>query len=669
LLAVALAVGTALAIELSASGSADRSARSLPRGLPDHFAFGAMSGPDGAAYLDSMRSANGAAWDIRYQYLSGGVNTARGWETWNAPLGEFATRYMNESGQHGYLPAFVYYELLQSSGPCGRCAEPRRDLANLDDPEVMSAYYANWKLLMQKIGAYGKPVLVIVEPDLWGYVEQAAVSHGSSAAGIAASVGSSGNVEAAGLPDTAQGFAWALLRTRDRYARNVLLALHASPWGTGIDVASSTSRSVDAAGLGAREAQFLETAGLAGTPAGISTFDLVSSDIANRDSGQSGIWWDPDNVRFPNFTRYLRFVGALSREASRRVVMWQVPVGNQYFRTEDNSAGHTQDNRAAYILHHIPAFARAGIIGVLFGPGESGTRIDDARRDGVTNSPAISTYKCSRCNDHVSRYADDDGGYLRIFAGRYYRRGVYKLARTMTTAGSPTQPGCAPAITFGQPRASRVSVAAGAAMTFAIPLRASCSATGVIDFEVYDSGGERVWQSWKRRSALTATGGTFRTRWVVPHAVPAGVYSLKVGVFSAGWGKIYGWKDDALTFLVTGAQSGCNAAPIVSFGTATASSAVPAPGATVTFAARLRASCPALGLVVFQVYSPAGRRVWQSWEDRVVLTRRTREFAAAWKLPRRLGAGTYTLKLGVFGAGWRRLYAWNDRVTTITVGT
>jgi hypothetical protein len=669
LLAVAVALGAGLAIELSASGSADRSARSLPRGLPEHFAFGVMSGPADATYLDSMRSGNGTAWDIRYQYLSGGVNTRRGWETWNTPLGEFATRYMSESRRHSYLPTFVYYELLQSKGSCGRCAEPRRDLSNLDDAEVMSAYYANWKLLMQKIGAYGKPVLVIVEPDLWGYVEQAAVSHGNSAAGIAASVGSSGNVEAAGLPNTAQGFAWALLRMRDRYARNALLALHASPWGTGIDVASSASRSVDAAGLGAREAQFLETAGLAGNPAGISTFDLVSSDVANRDSGQSGIWWDPDNVRFPNFTRYLRFVAALSSEASRRVLMWQVPVGNQYFRTEDNSPGHTQDNRAAYILHHIPALARAGIIGVLFGPGESGTMVGDARRDGVTNAPAISTYKCSRCNDHVSRYADDDGGYLRIFVGRYYRGDAYKLARTMATAASPTRPGCVPTIVFGRPRAFPVSVAVGAAMRFAIPLRTSCSTTGLVDFEVYDSGGQRVWQTWKGRKALTATGDTVHTRWVVPRALPAGVYTLKVGVFSAGWGKIYGWKDDALTFLVTGAQSGCNAAPIVSFGTATASSAVPAPGATVTFAARLRASCLALGLVAFQVYSPAGRRVWQSWQDRVVLTRRTRVFAATWKLPRRLGAGTYTLKLGVFGVGWLRLYAWNDRATTITVGT
>ena len=48
--------------------------------------------------------------------------------------------------------------------------------------------------------------------------------------------------------------------------------------------------------------------------------------------------------------------------------MWQVPVGNQYYDTENNSAGHTQDNKAQYILGHIADFANAGIIGVLFGP-------------------------------------------------------------------------------------------------------------------------------------------------------------------------------------------------------------------------------------------------------------------------------------------------------------
>ena len=96
---------------------------------------------------------------------------------------------MQESATNGYMPAFVYYNMLQSSGPSGG-SEAGNDLAHLASPATMQAYYADWALLMHKIGAFGKPVLVIVEPDLWGYIEQAAARAGteSSGASISASV-------------------------------------------------------------------------------------------------------------------------------------------------------------------------------------------------------------------------------------------------------------------------------------------------------------------------------------------------------------------------------------------------------------------------------------------------------------------------------------------------
>ncbi len=292
----------------------------------------------------------------------------------------------------------------------------------------MKAYYADWALLMQKIGAFGKPALVIVEPDLWGYIEQAAArASTNSGARIAASVASSGYADAAGFPDTAQGFAFALLHIRDRYAPNAVLALHASGWGTGIDLGSDTRTNLDVTGIAAQSASFLKTEGLAGTPAGVSTFDVVSNDIADHDSGQSGIWWDRSNVTFPNFSRYLQYASALSTDTGRGILMWQVPVGNQYFDTENNSTGHTQDNKAEYILGHVADFAHAGVIGVLFGPGNGGTYVQDAQGDGVTNPPPINTYECNRCNTRTSTYPDDDGGYLRIFVGQYYKNGGYPL--------------------------------------------------------------------------------------------------------------------------------------------------------------------------------------------------------------------------------------------------
>ncbi len=409
--------------------TAPQTAAHVPAGLPAHFSFGITDSPGGTGYLDAMRSQNGTAWDYRYQYLSAGVNTGNGWSTWNQPAGAFATYYMQDSAANGYIPAFVYYNMLQSNGPSGG-SEPGNDLAHLASPSTMQAYYADWALLMQKIGAFGKPTLVIVEPDLWGFIEQAAGRAGTnSGASLAASVASSGYADAAGFPNTAQGFAFALLHIRDRYAPNAVLALHASAWGTGIDLSSNPSPDLSVNGLAAQTASFLKTEGLAGTPAGVSTFDVVSNDIADHDSGQSGNWWDPTNQTFPNFNRYLQYVSALSTYTGRGILMWQVPVGNQYFDTENNSQGHTQDNKAQYIVSHIADFAHAGVIGVLFGAGNGGTGVQDGQGDGVTNPAPISTYQCNLCNNHKSMYPDDDGGYLRIFLGQYYRNGVYPLNR------------------------------------------------------------------------------------------------------------------------------------------------------------------------------------------------------------------------------------------------
>ncbi|MGH2517762.1 MAG: hypothetical protein ACRDHP_19110, partial [Ktedonobacterales bacterium] len=343
-------------------------ARELPPGIPNYFAFGVKNAPNDVALLDDMRARNGTAWDYRYQYLNGGVNTGKGWETWNSPTGAFATSYMRESASHHYIPAFVYYEMLQSSGSCSACPEPNTDLANLGNPSVMGAYFANWRLLMREIGSFGRPVLVIVEPDLWGFMQLAALSRGNTPTVVPASVASSGDPDVAGLPNTGQGYAWALLHIRDLYAPNAVLALHVSTWSTASDVSTNTDPNLDVGRTAQQTSQFLRDTGLTGNPAGISTWDLLSSDIADRDSGQGAAWWDPTNTVFPNFARYLSFIGDITRATGKKVVMWQVPEGNQYFDTENNTSHHSQDNRATYILGHVAAFARAGVIGVLFGP-------------------------------------------------------------------------------------------------------------------------------------------------------------------------------------------------------------------------------------------------------------------------------------------------------------
>src|SRR5437588_2845333 len=184
--------------------------RLTPPVMKGGLGFGLANQPAEIGWMTS----SGVPWGYRYQYLAGGVNTGTGWETWNSPPGQFAGYYMADSAANGYFPVFSYYELLQST-PSSGTNESDRDFNNLNNAATMNAYYANFVLLMHQAATYGGQVIVQVEPDLWGYLEQRAA--GGSAPSVAAKVKSSGYAEVAGINDTAQGFDGALLHLRDNY--------------------------------------------------------------------------------------------------------------------------------------------------------------------------------------------------------------------------------------------------------------------------------------------------------------------------------------------------------------------------------------------------------------------------------------------------------------------
>ena len=423
---------------------AEVSALNAPPPLPqDRLHFGLTNDPKDLGWMTS----SGVPWRYRYVYLAGGVNTANPWQNWNSPTGAYATNYMNASGANGYIPVFTYYELLQSNPSTGS-NESDRDFSNLNNSTTMNAYYANFKLLMQLAGSYGKTVLVHVEPDLWGYLEQRAA--GGDASSLTASVASSGVAEASGIPNTVQGFAWTLLKLRDQYAPNATLAIHASAWGSGIDIASDTNASVNGAGEADKTAAFLNSAGIASNPYG-STWDAVFNDIDDHDAGwweQQGAdnayfthWWDPTNTKFPNFSRYLAWVGELHLKTARPQIVWQVPVGNQYYLTMNNTCGHYQDNVAPYFISHASDLFNAGLIAVLFGAGnQCQTTNTDLQGDGVTNNGGAPTTDalgyCSACNSHASIWPDDDGGYLRTFVGAYYGAPTWTSLGGVLTSGA-----------------------------------------------------------------------------------------------------------------------------------------------------------------------------------------------------------------------------------------
>ncbi|HEX6513081.1 MAG TPA: hypothetical protein VF157_12315, partial [Chloroflexota bacterium] len=362
------------------------------------------------------------------------------------------------AAKNHYLPVFSYYMLLQSNGPCSGCGEAQKDLSHLNDPAVMAAFYQDFAKLMRRLGpgtsdglaGFGGTAIMHVEPDLSGYAMHA-VLDGSQCFGfctgsgndpslLKAAVSASAFAAVAGYPNSYQGFSWALLHLRDLYAPNVKLAFHVSDWATLHDIGLDTDPAEDVGALGTAAGQFAALSGVGQAPKGTSTYDLLFNDVLDRDAGyyshvfgQHGVWWDRTNQTLPNFHRWEQYVTGFTQAAGKPVIVWQIPIGNQYFRTENNTDGHYQDNRVEYFLDHVPELRQAGVIGLLFGAGNGGSTLNtDAKRDSVTNPPPIcntdGTSGAPICNEQLSTVPDDDGGYLRLAAQRYYAAGALPLS-------------------------------------------------------------------------------------------------------------------------------------------------------------------------------------------------------------------------------------------------
>ena len=360
----------------------------LPRGWPATLQIGLTDSPGGAAAL--RRSA---PLGFRYQYLAGGANTGSGWSTWN-PDGTFASMYVQDSWAHGIVPVLTYYMLLQSRPAVGD--EAATDLAHLRDPQVMQAYWDDVRLLFRRVRG-AKPVVVHVEPDAWGYLEQA------------------------GAVALASSFARTWVELRDRLAPNVLLAYHMSGWGTKHDIVYEDPPDRTVVAYATQSAAFyfsLQT-----------RFDLAFEDFSDRDAGfyekQQGnarTWFTP-----ADFRRHLLYGRTFVRLTGLRMAAWQIPLGNTLMRAMDDTWGHYQDNRVQWLLGsraHLAAYVQAGYVAFLFGGGADGTTCAcDGRHDGVTNPAPIDG------NTRPSLSPDDDGGLFRSLARGYYRAGALPLPR------------------------------------------------------------------------------------------------------------------------------------------------------------------------------------------------------------------------------------------------
>lgn len=576
---VALLAMTMIAFSLKAGQDTPTAAAAgvLPGGWPSTLQVGMSDSPGGAAAMKAV-----APFAFRYQYLAGGVNTGSGWATWNSN-GQFATYYIQDSVANGIIPVFTYYQIRQSS-PGNGMGETDGVAANLQNTATMTAFYNDLKLFYQRAGAFpNNKVVLHVEPDMWGYIQQRG---GDTATNFPVKVGSTGLSELSGLPDNASGLARAIVKLRDTYAPNVILGYHLSIWGTGVDIQYSQTPDATTDALATRAANFYNSLG--------ANFDISFAEFSDRDAGfkqyvygdGGASWFDADD-----FARHARFLGKFSSVTQKRIVLWQIPMGNTRMRAMNNTWNHYQDNRVEWLFDdatraHLQTYINAGVVAFMFGRGADGaTCACDANGDGVTNPTAING------NNLTSLNADDDGGFFKQKIAAYYAAGAMSLTGTPTTptatasatntaaatntpapsatatrtsvppTSTPTKsPTTAPTATPTQTvtanwttsgSVSRTLVRRGQSITLKANVRSSQGRTALVDLEVYSSSGQKVFQQYWDNQAFSANvTRTFSAGWTIPSNLPAGTYTVKVGVFAPGWTSMFGWNNGAASFTV-----------------------------------------------------------------------------------------------------------------------
>lgn len=358
-------------------------AGSIPSALPARLEVGLFE-EHGQTWMKS----SGAAWDMRYRYFTKGWANNWGWGDYN---GSWGLDYMKECDSQGYIPVAQYYQLFAEPGG-GESAS----LAKVQNASTMASYFSDFKILMQRGKDFGKPFVVLLEADGFGFLEQQANHNPNTYAAVA----DTGLAELKGLPNSVAGWGLAFLAIKKAVgANNVVLGLHVSGWASGKDIAHSSV--TDPLGPEVDKVYgFLGPAGLAANVTG-TTYDVLVGDPLDRDADYYRVerngddrWWDASDsapINSKSFNRYAEWLRLWNAKAGKRWILWQIPLGNSASKNVWNNGGPGEgykDNRPEYFFagdtKHLQKFADAGVIALLFGAGAGGVSsyVNDTFSDG-----------------------------------------------------------------------------------------------------------------------------------------------------------------------------------------------------------------------------------------------------------------------------------------------
>ncbi len=318
----------------------------IPSRLPPKLGWGTNAWSENPA--DDWQKNTALPWNYVYQYITWG------WETWG---GQFVQRFVQHAWRNNFIPAVTVYMML---GATGGEENSVRYAEQLKNPQVVNNYLQSLERAANEARGE-KPVIFVIEPDFYGFMQQLSNSD-SRPEGVHPDDPDSYVValNKSGYPNTLSGFGQYIIDLIHRTAPNLLVAPMVSMWGVNRDPLLST------------EPQMLEyvrrTANFM-LKMGADKADLITVEWSDRDAGR-GIrpWWDDTDRSSPRPNRAILWAHLLGRTLNKRLLLWQVPVGNMDL---DDTFQRYRDNRAAYLFNHPQDMGEAGFVGILFGGGDS----------------------------------------------------------------------------------------------------------------------------------------------------------------------------------------------------------------------------------------------------------------------------------------------------------
>lgn len=253
-----------------------------------------------------------------------------------------------------------------------------------------------------------------------------------------------------------------------------------------------------------------------------------------------------------------------------------------------------------------------------------------------------------------------------------------KLAQSVITnwfSGNGSAPVVAPVIPIelrNAPQIKATAVVSSATYTPGqdISVTASIANTGgdlvngVVDVEIYDTAGTKVFQKYFDKQNISA--GTTQKYPVVWNSLIKGDYTVKTGVFKFDWSLMYDWSGPAATFKI--ADVATPAPSVVGF---SVQSNVSLPTVNTntnqTIAVDVTNNGGTVGgsIVDIEVYNSANQKVFQKYyESQAFGGSEKKQYQVSWQTD---VPGTYRVALGVFASGWSQNYLWNDSTATFKV--